>query len=180
MLEALGEWMGYPYHYSLGGTEPPRAGAHHSTIAPYGPVRTGSGEVVTIGLQNEREWAAFCAVVLQRPELAGEPRFAGNAARVAHRAELDALVAEVFAGLDLAVVQERLDAAGIAHARQRTMAEFAEHPQLAARDRWREVGTEAGPVRSLLPPVTAPWPAPMGDVPAAGQHTDEVLAWLGL
>ena len=180
MLEALGEWMGYPYHYSLGGTEPPRAGAHHSTIAPYGPVRTGSGEVVTIGLQNEREWAAFCAVVLRRPELAAEPRFTGNAARVAHRAELDALVADVFAGLDLVAVQERLDAAGIAHARQRTMAEFAEHPQLAARDRWREVGTEAGPVRSLVPPVTAPWPAPMGGVPAAGQHTDEVLAWLGL
>jgi itaconate CoA-transferase len=180
MLEALGEWMGYPYHYSLGGSEPPRAGAHHSTIAPYGPVRTGSGEVVTIGLQNEREWAAFCAVVLERPELAEDPRFAGNAARVAHRAELDALVAAVFAGLDLAAVQERLDAAGIAHARQRTMAEFAEHPQLAARDRWREVATEAGTVRALVPPVTAPWPAPMGAVPAAGQHTDEVLAWLGL
>lgn len=180
MLEALGEWMGYPYHYALGGSEPPRAGAHHSTIAPYGPVRTGSGEVVTIGLQNEREWAAFCALVLRRPELAADPRFAGNAARVAHRAELDAVVEGVFAGLDLAAVQERLDAAGIAHARQRTMAEFAEHPQLAARDRWREVATEAGPVRALIPPVTAPWPAPMGAVPAAGQHTEEVLAWLGL
>ncbi len=180
MLEALGEWMGYPYHYAMGGSEPPRAGASHSTIAPYGPVTTGSGEVVNVGLQNEREWAAFCAVVLRRPELADDPRFAGNAARVAHRAELDALVAGVFAGLDLAQAQDRLDTAGIAWARQRTMREFTGHPQLAARDRWRDVETEAGPVRALVPPVTAGWPAPMGAVPAAGQHTAEVLAWLGL
>lgn len=180
MLEALGEWMGYPYHYALSGTEPPRAGASHSTIAPYGPVRTGTGEVVNVGLQNEREWGAFCATVLRRPELAADPRFAGNAARVAHRAELDALVAGVFGALDLAAVQERLDAAGIAHARQRTMAEFAAHPQLAARDRWREVVTEAGPVRSLVPPVTAGWPEPTGAVPAVGEHTAAVLAELGL
>ncbi len=180
MLEALGEWMGYPYHYALSGAEPPRAGASHSTIAPYGPVRTGSGEVVTIGLQNEREWVAFCTTVLRRPELAADPRFAGNTARVAHRGELDALVAEVLGALDTARVQERLDAAGIAHGRQRTMAEFAAHPQLAARDRWREVATEAGPVRSLLPPVTAGWPEPTGAVPAVGEHTAAVLAELGL
>ena len=180
MLEALGEWMGYPYHWSLGGSEPPRAGASHSTIAPYGPVTTAGGEVVNLGLQNEREWAAFCAVVLERPGLADDPRFAGNAARVAHRTELDALIAEVLGALDLATVQARLDAAGIAWARQRTMREFAEHPQLAARDRWREVATEAGPVRALVPPVTAPWPAPMGAVPAVGEHTAAVREWLGM
>jgi itaconate CoA-transferase len=179
MLEALGEWMGYPYFYArYGGTDPARAGASHSTIAPYGPVPVGSGETVNLGLQNEREWQRFCAVVLERPGLADDPRFAGNAARVAHRAELDALVAAEFARLDLAEVQRRLDAAGIAHAEQRDMAGFAAHPQLAARDRWREVGTEAGPVQALLPPVTAGWAAPMGRVPAAGEHTAAVLAWL--
>ncbi|HZG91997.1 MAG TPA: CaiB/BaiF CoA-transferase family protein [Pseudonocardia sp.] len=179
MLEALGEWMGYPYLYArYGGADPTRAGASHSTIAPYGPVTVGTGETVNVGLQNEREWERFCAVVLERPELATDPRFAGNTARVAHRAELDALVAGVFAGLDLATAQDRLDRAGIAHARQRTMAEFAEHPQLAARDRWREVGTEAGPVQALLPPVDAGWEVPMGPVPAAGEHTAAVLAWL--
>jgi itaconate CoA-transferase len=179
MLEALGEWMGYPYFFArYGGTPPARAGASHSTIAPYGPVPVGSGETVNVGLQNEREWERFCAVVLRRPELADDPRFAGNAARVARRSELDALVAEVFAGLDLAEVQRQLDTAGIAHAQQRDLAEFAEHPQLAARDRWREVATEAGPVRALLPPVTAAWASPMGPVPAAGEHTAQVLAWL--
>ncbi|MCO1653609.1 CaiB/BaiF CoA transferase family protein [Pseudonocardia humida] len=179
MLEALGEWMGYPYFFArYGGTAPARAGASHSTIAPYGPVPVGSGETVNLGLQNEREWERFCAVVLRRPELADDPRFAGNAARVAHRAELDAQIAAVFAGLDLAEVERRLETAGIAHARQRDMAEFAEHPQLVARDRWREVATEAGPVRALLPPVTAPWSAGMGAVPASGEHTAAVLAWL--
>jgi crotonobetainyl-CoA:carnitine CoA-transferase CaiB-like acyl-CoA transferase len=179
MLEALGEWMGYPYFFArYGGADPARAGASHSTIAPYGPVRVGSGETVNVGLQNEREWERFCAVVLQRPELATDPRFAGNAARVAHRAELDALVAAEFADLDLNEAQRRLERAGIAYARQRDMAEFAAHPQLAARDRWREVGTEAGPVQALLPPVTAGWDVPMGAVPAAGEHTAAVLAWL--
>ena len=177
MLEALGEWMGYPYFFArYGGAEPPRAGASHSTIAPYGPVRVGSGETVNVGLQNEREWTAFCAVVLERPELAADPRFAGNAARVSHRPELDAEIAAVFDTLSLAQAQERLDRAGIAFARQRTMAEFVEHPQLTARDRWRPVGTPAGPVQALRPPVD--WGVPLGDVPAPGEHTAAVLAWL--
>jgi itaconate CoA-transferase len=179
MLEALGEWMGYPYFFArYGGAPPPRAGARHSTIAPYGPVAVGSGEVVNLGLQNEREWERFCAVVLRRPELVDDPRFAGNASRVAHRAELDGQIAAVLARLDLAEVQRRLETAGIAYAQQRDMAEFAEHPQLAARDRWREVATEGGPVRALLPPVSAAWDSPMGPVPAAGEHTAQVLAWL--
>jgi crotonobetainyl-CoA:carnitine CoA-transferase CaiB-like acyl-CoA transferase len=179
MLEALGEWMGYPYFYAqYGGIDPGRTAASHATIAPYGPVTTASGQVLTIGVQNDREWELFCRLVLRKAEIADDPRFAGNAARVAHRADLDAIVAAVFAGLPLAEAVVRLDAAGIAYGQQRTIREFADHPQLAARDRWRTVGTPAGDVQALLPAVTAGWGASMGDVPALGQHTDSVLAWL--
>ena len=179
MLDALGEWMGYPYLYSgYGGTDPPRSGPSHSTIAPYGPVRTASGQTVILGLQNEREWMAFCQQVLRLPELAADPRFTGNAQRVAHRQALDAVLARVFADLPLDEAVRRLDAAGIAHAQQRTVAEFADHPQLRARSRWRSVGTPNGPVQMLLPPVCARWPEPAGAVPELGEHTASVLSWL--
>jgi itaconate CoA-transferase len=185
MLEALGEWMGYPYLYGrYGGSDPPRTGASHATIAPYGPVRlgpAGGGEAIVIGLQNEPEWAAFCAGVLGRPELASDDRFASNAARVAHRAELDELIGAEFAARDPAQVRRDLDRAGIAWARQRTMAEFASHPQLAARDRWRTVHTPNGDIEALLPPVTASsWEPGMDPVPEVGQHTAAILDWLDL
>ena len=123
MLEALGEWMGYPELYArYGGTSPRRAGAAHATIAPYGPVATASGHVITIGVQNEREWAALCTDVLERPDLVEDPRFRGNAARAEHRAELDEAIEGVFAGLDVTEAERRLDAAGIAHVRQRSLA----------------------------------------------------------
>jgi crotonobetainyl-CoA:carnitine CoA-transferase CaiB-like acyl-CoA transferase len=179
MLDALGEWMGFPYLYSrYGGRDPRRAGASHATIAPYGPFGTASGQVVNVGVQNDREWVAFCDTVLRRPELTRDERFATNAARVAHRDELDAMVGDVFGTLTVGEAEARLTAAGVAYARQRTMAEFAEHPQLAARQRWRRVDTENGPVQGLVPPL-------LGDraprrVPAVGEHTEEVLAWLGL
>ena len=181
MLEALGEWMGYPYLYArYGGSDPPRTGASHATIAPYGPVLAGA-EPIVIGLQNEPEWAAFCAGVLHRPELAVDVRFASNESRVAHRAALDEIVNAAFAARDYASILADLDRAGIAWARQRTMAEFAEHPQLAARNRWRTVRTPAGDIEALLPPVTAPaWESPMGAVPEAGQHTAAILDWLNL
>src|SRR5262249_14640284 len=114
MLEALGEWMGYPYLYSgYGGLDPPRLGASRATIARYGPVRTASGQTIVVGLQNEREWSAFCQHVLQRPELVDDPRFAGNAQRVANRPELDGMLVEVFAALPFDEAVTRLDAAGI-------------------------------------------------------------------
>lgn len=179
MLEALGEWMGFPYLYGhYGGADPVRAGASHATIAPYGPVGTATGEVLTLAIQNEREWERFCADVLERPELATDERFAGNAARNAHRDELAAIVDAVFAELPADEARRRLDAADVANAQQRTMGEFAEHPQLAARDRWRETPTPGGPVRMPLPPVTSGWAEPDGAVPGAGQHTEEILHWL--
>lgn len=179
MLDALGEWMGFPYFYSrYGGTPPTRAGASHATIAPYGPVTTANGEVVNLGIQNEREWVAFCGTVLRLPELAEDVRFAGNAARLSHRTELDAMVAGVFGELTTGEAERRLTEAGIAYARQRDMAEFADHPQLAARGRWQPVDTPNGRVLGLLPPWAREPDATPRRVPAVGEHTAEVLAWL--
>jgi itaconate CoA-transferase len=174
LLDALGEWMSQPYYYSVyGGTEPRRTGARHASISPYGPYLGGR---VFLGLQNEREWAVLCERVLGRPDLVTDPRFATNPDRVAHDAELTAIIEDAFGVKTPDEVVALLDAAGIASARLRTPAEFAAHPQLAARDRWREVDTPAGPVRTLLPPVTVPGrEAAMGAVPALGRHTDAVL-----
>jgi itaconate CoA-transferase len=177
LLDALGEWMTQPYLYTVyGGHEPRRTGARHASISPYGPYRAGGGEVF-IGLQNEREWAVLCERVLGRPDLVADERFATHPDRVKHDEELTEIIEGALAGLNPDAAVAALDAAGIASARLRTPAEFAAHPQLAARDRWREADTPAGPVRALLPPVTAPGrPAAMGAVPALGQHTEAVLA----
>jgi crotonobetainyl-CoA:carnitine CoA-transferase CaiB-like acyl-CoA transferase len=177
LLDALGEWMSQPYLYTVyGGREPRRTGARHTSISPYGPYAARGGEVF-IGLQNEREWAVLCERVLSRPDLVADERFASNPDRVKHDDELTAIIEGVLASMAPDEVVARLDAAGIASARLRTPAEFAAHPQLAARDRWREADTPGGPVRALLPPVTVPGrEAAMGAVPALGQHTEAVLA----
>ena len=181
MLDALGEWMTQPYLYSVyGGEEPRRTGARHASISPYGPYAVAGGQVF-LGLQNEREWTVLCRDILGQPELTDDPRFATNTDRVAHDDELSTIIEAALHELTAAQVEARLDAAGIANARLRTPAEFAAHPQLAARDRWRDVGTPGGPVRALLPPVTLDGrEAAMGDVPALGQHTAAILAELGL
>ena len=181
MLEALGEWMGFPLHYTVyGGTPPPRSGAHHATIAPYGPYSCAGGEAVLLGIQNEREWVRFCADVLRRPALAADPRFDTGARRTAHREALDREIDDVFAALDAAAASERLDAAGIANARLNTVEQFAAHPQLAARGRWGEVATSAGPVRSLIPPASIDGVEPRLDpVPALGADTESILRELG-
>jgi itaconate CoA-transferase len=181
MLDALGEWMSQPYLYAVyGGEEPRRTGARHASISPYGPYAAADGQVF-LGLQNEREWVVLCRDILGQPELIGDPRFATNSDRVAHDPALTAIIEAALRALTTAEVEARLDAAGIANARLRTPAEFAAHPQLAARDRWRDVGTPGGQVRALLPPVTLDGrEAAMGDVPALGQHTAAILAELGL
>ena len=177
LLDALGEWMTQPYLYTVyGGREPRRTGARHASISPYGPYQARGGEVF-IGLQNEREWAVLCDKVLARSDLITDERFTTNPDRVKHDDELTAIIEDVLASMTPDEVVARLDAAGIASARLRTPAEFAAHPQLAARDRWREADTPGGPVRALLPPVTVPGrEATMGAVPALGQHTEAVLA----
>ncbi|HEY2400288.1 MAG TPA: CaiB/BaiF CoA-transferase family protein [Steroidobacteraceae bacterium] len=181
LLETMVEWMGYPLYYAFeGAAPPPRTAASHATIYPYGPFRAGDGKFVMLGLQNEREWAVFCAQVLQQPGLARDPRFASNALRVQARAEVDAIVEEVFSRITAAEVVERLESAGIATARMNNMQDVWEHPQLAARKRWTEVDTPAGRIPALLPPALPDDVQPRMDaVPALGEHTDRVLRELG-
>jgi itaconate CoA-transferase len=181
MLESLVEWMSYPLYYAMDGAEPPaRTGASHATIYPYGPFPAGDGKVVMLGLQNEREWAAFCAKVLLRPELAADERFASNSRRSAARDALRAIIVEAFAALTAEQVLARLDDAQIANAQVNTMHDVWKHPQLSARNRWRDVDTPAGKVPALLPPGSWEEGEPRMDaVPALGQHTDAILASLG-
>ena len=181
MLESLVEWMGFPLYYAFAGAPPPaRSGAAHAAIYPYGPFPAGDGTVVMLGLQNEREWDAFCTDVLRQPALARDARFATVAQRSANRTALHALIVAAFAPLTGAEVVARLDAAQIANARGNDMHEVWAHPQLAARDRWRAVDTPAGPVPALLPPGCGEADEPRFDaVPAVGQHTDAILAGLG-
>jgi len=181
MLDALGEWMSQPYLYTVyGGKAPQRTGARHASISPYGPYQTGDGQVF-LGLQNEREWVVLCREVLRQPELAGDLRFATNTDRVINDGQLTRVIEAALASMSADEVTALLDSAGIATARLRTPAEFAAHPQLSARDRWRYVETPAGPVRALLPPLnTNGREAAMGAVPALGEHTAAVLAELGL
>ncbi|MFE4019494.1 CaiB/BaiF CoA transferase family protein [Streptomyces sp. NPDC059101] len=180
MLEALGEWMGYPAYFTrYGGTTPPRSGAEHAAIAPYGPYRAAGGTRVFLGVQNEREWAAFCTRVLELPELAADPRFDRNSARVTHRAALRERIEERFAHLAAEEIERRLSDARIAHGRLRDVGEFIRHPQLAARDRWRTVDSPVGPLDALLPPVTVAGREPrMERIPALDEDRERILAEL--
>lgn len=182
MLESLVEWMGYPMYYAYeGAAPPPRAGAAHSTIYPYGPFPAGDGGTVMLGLQNEREWRAFCDKVLLQPELADDARFSANFKRSENRAELRAIIVESFAVLSAEQVIERLDSAQIANAHVNDMAGVWQHPQLKARERWTQVESPAGMLPALLPPGRNNAFSPrMDGVPGLGQHTDSVLAELGL
>ena len=181
MLESMAEWMSYPMYYAFeGATPPPRAGAAHATIYPYGPFEAGDGKAVMLGLQNEREWAAFCATVLLQPALATDERFKANALRVANRAELLQIITTVFKDLSAEQVIERLEQAQIANASVNEMKDVWAHPQLKARDRWTTVGTSAGPIPALLPPgVNSDFAPRMDAVPALGEHSNAILASLG-
>ena len=181
MLEALGEWMNYPMYYAYeGASPPPRTAAAHASIYPYGPFAAGDGGTVMLGLQNEREWKAFCAVVLRDAGVATDPRFDANARRNENRAALQALILSVFAGLTTAQVLQRLDEAQIANARMNDMAGLWAHPQLAARERWTTVESPAGAIPALQPPGrNSAFDYRMDAVPAVGQHTQAILAELG-
>ena len=181
MFEALGEWMGFPaYFTAYGGYAPPRSGAHHATIAPYGPFRAGDGASVFLSVQNEREFARFCETVLANASLAKDPRFATGPQRLVNRAALHAEIERVFSRLTAAQLVERLDAADIANARLNDMHEFWGHPQNAARSRKAKVDTSAGNIEMLKPPFNVSGMEPKMDaIPALGQHTRPLLAELG-
>jgi crotonobetainyl-CoA:carnitine CoA-transferase CaiB-like acyl-CoA transferase len=181
MFEALGEWMGFPSLFSAyGGTPPPRSGAYHATIVPYGPFQAGDGATVFLSIQNEREFERFCEVVLGNRALAGDPRFSTGPARQQHRDEVHAQIDRVFSGLTGEEVTRRLEAADIANARLNSMEEFWRHPQLAARGRWATVGSPAGDLRMLKPPFNLDGMEPRLDpIPAVGEHNAAILAELG-
>jgi itaconate CoA-transferase len=181
LLESLSEWMGFPMYYSFEGAPPPeRTGIYHATVFPYGPFRSGDGKEIFFGLQNEREWAAFCDVVLEQPQLTADPRFCSNALRSENRVPLTNIIHEAFASLTAEGVLDRLEKANIANARMNQMADLWEHPQLKARRRWREIGTPAGPIPALVPPGgTDTYEPRMDATPALGEHTDAVLEELG-
>jgi len=182
MLESLAEWMSYPLYYAFeGAPPPPRTGASHAAIYPYGPFAASDGGTVMLGLQNEREWKAFCEVVLLQPALAGDARFDSNAKRNQRREALGTVVRHAFSGLTTADLVERLDRAQIANARMNDMHGVWDHPQLAARERWCEIGSPAGPLPALLPPGRVnSFSYRMDPVPAVGQHTDSILRELGM
>jgi crotonobetainyl-CoA:carnitine CoA-transferase CaiB-like acyl-CoA transferase len=181
MFEALGEWMGFPAYFAhYGGSAPPRRGAYHATIVPYGPFKAGDGGAVFLSIQNDREFARFCEVVLQNPALAVDPRFATGPARAANRDATQAEIDRVFATLGAAQLIERLEKAGIANARLNDMAEFWAHPQLAARDRWVRVGSPGGDIDALKPPLNlSDFEPRMDAVPALGEHSRKILSELG-
>ncbi|MFB9122922.1 CoA transferase [Paraburkholderia dipogonis] len=181
MLEALGEWMGFPMYYAYDGQQPPgRNGAAHATIYPYGPFKAGDGRVVMLGLQNEREWKVFCDTVLLNPALATDPRFNANVRRVEHRAELKAAIEHAFSGLTAQEVSARLDEAQIANAAVNQVGDLWTHPQLHARQRFRTIGSPAGELQALLPPATVDsFDVRMDPVPALGEHSAAILRELG-
>ncbi len=181
MLECLAEWMGFPMYYAYDGAPPPpRSGASHATIYPYGPFEAGDGKAVMLGLQNEREWKAFCEHVLLRASLADDPLYASNALRNENRAALRALILQEFAQLTAAQVIERLERAKIANAQVNTMADLWSHPQLKARDRLGRVDTPVGPIAALVPPGrNNSFDYRMDPIPAVGQHTQAILRELG-
>ncbi|USX44616.1 CaiB/BaiF CoA transferase family protein [Dietzia kunjamensis] len=181
MFEATAEWMGHPMYIRMyADRQVGRMGLSHASICPYDAFPTRDGQVL-IGVQNDRGWAALVRDVLGRPDLVDDERYATNIDRVARRAEVDALIGSLTRGFDSVELADLLDGAGVPAARLNDVAGLVDHPQLDARDRWRDVQTPGGPVRGLLPPMTfTDVELPMGAVPALGEHTDTILAELGL
>lgn len=181
MLESMVEWMGFPLYYAYNGAPPPvRAGAAHAAIYPYGPFPVAHGETVMLGLQNEREWAAFCQTVLRQESLAKDPLYASNSLRHLNRESLKVIIEKVFADLDKEEVIARLEEAGIANASVNDMQGVWQHQQLKARERWTSVNSPVGELPALLPPgKNNAFEYRMDAIPALGEHTATILTSLG-
>jgi crotonobetainyl-CoA:carnitine CoA-transferase CaiB-like acyl-CoA transferase len=181
LFDALVEWMSQPLYYGhYRGAPPPRSGARHPTIAPYGPVTAGDGGIVLLAVQNPPEWRRLCEIVLDRDDLVTDPRFATNPDRVASRDELEAIITDAVAGLSTAQLETLLERAGVAYARMNDVEQLWQHPVLSSRERWHEVQTPGGPAGAIAPPVDLAGIQPvMGDVPALGAHSRKILADLG-
>ncbi|MBU3587664.1 CoA transferase [Polynucleobacter sp. 31A-FELB] len=182
MLESLGEWMSYPLYYAYeGAAPPPRNGASHATIYPYGPFKAGDGGTVMLGLQNDREWVLFCEVVLGNQALAKDERFDKNFKRNEKRDELLSIIDACFSKLTTEQVIAKLDEAQIANARLNDMQGLWNHEQLKARDRWVQVDSPVGSIPAMLPPGSnSSFNYRMDEIPSVGQHTNAILDELGI
>ena len=182
MLESMVEWMSFPLYYAFeGAAPPPRAGASHATIYPYGPFPVGDGNTIMLGLQNEREWVIFCEKVIEQKALAIDPEFDNNTKLTANRARLRAVIVELFSKMTIAQVEQKLEEAQIANARVNEMKDVWAHPQLKARNRWTEVQSPVGLLPALLPPATNnQFDARMDPIPGIGEHTRAILKELGV
>jgi crotonobetainyl-CoA:carnitine CoA-transferase CaiB-like acyl-CoA transferase len=182
LFDTMTELMGYALTYTQhSGVDQEPVGMGSPAVAPYGAYRTADDQLVVLGTTNDREWQRLAREMLQRPDLADDEGLRTTVQRVAQRERLDAAVADWCARHDLEHVQQCADAAGIGNARYNRPSEVVAHPHLVARNRWREVQTPAGTISALLPPpVIAGYEPPMGAIPGLGQHTDAVLAELGL
>lgn len=181
LFDALAEFMGYPAYYTLyGGSPPARAGVRHATVVPYGAYRCGDGQQVLFAVQTDQHWRSFCTIVVDHPEWIDDPRYDSPTNRRLHRDALETAIEAALGPLTRGEVNDRLEAADIPYGDLNEIAQFLEHPQLIERDRWREVQSPGGPVRSILPPWSIEGTEPvMGDIPAPGQHTDTILAEIG-
>lgn len=181
LFDALAEFMGYPAYYTLyGGTPPARAGVRHATVVPYGAYACGDGNLVLFSVQTRKHWGDFCTIVCEHPEWIDDPRFDTTPRRRENRDVLEPMIEEAFRPYTRAEVNRRLEAADIPFGDLNTIEQFLDHPQLAARDRWRTVDSPAGPLQALLPPfVLEEAELAMGDIPAVGAHTDGILSAIG-
>jgi itaconate CoA-transferase len=181
LFDALAEWMGYPAYYNLyGGTPPDRAGTRHATVVPYGSYRCGDGQLVLYAVQTDQQWANFCAIVCEHPEWEKDPRFNTSANRRINRDQLESIIEIAFQPFTRAEITKRLERADIPYGDLNEIAQFLEHPQLSERDRWREVGSPAGPLKAILPPfIMENFEPRMDPIPTVGEHTAEILAEIG-
>ncbi|MGA2827425.1 MAG: CaiB/BaiF CoA-transferase family protein [Streptosporangiaceae bacterium] len=181
LFDVVAEWMGFALNQArYGGFDVQPVGLGSPAVAPYGAYRTADGQTLVLGTTNDREWRRLAVDVLHRPDLADDPRYAGNHDRVAHRAELDAVIGAWAAGLSLAECRTAAAAAGLGHARLNGPTDVLKHPQLEERERWKGIPSPVGPVYGLLPPPeSADWDWRLDPIPALGEHTDAVLRELG-
>lgn len=180
MLESMAEWMGYPLYYTLNGeSSPPRAGAAHATIYPYGPFPTGDKKQVILGVQNEREWLSFCEFVLEAPELDQDPRFRNNSLRSQNRHILQQIIEQKFELWTQSEICQRLENAKIANACVNEIQDLWQHPQLKARQRWIDVDSPVGKIPTLKPVgLTNTEDFIIQAIPSLGQHTMTILSEL--
>jgi crotonobetainyl-CoA:carnitine CoA-transferase CaiB-like acyl-CoA transferase len=180
LFDVMTDIMGYQLTYTQhSGIDQQPLGVSSPAVAPYGAFPTRDDQTVVLGTTNDREWQRLAREIIVRPDLADDPRFSTNSDRCRHRDALNDAIGTWCAQHDLADIQKTADEAGIGNSRYNLPSEVVAHPQLAARDRWRKIGSSTGDIPALLPPpVISGFEPPMGAVPGLGEHTDAVLAEL--